>query len=74
MDWFAVRHVIKNHDLYEERITLWRSKDADDAIEEPRWRQTSTSAYGTTPLSSCFRRSSRSDSATHQPTGLKCSH
>jgi hypothetical protein len=32
MDWFAVRHVVKNHDAYEERVTLWNSQDADEAI------------------------------------------
>ena len=32
MDWFAVRHVIKNADAYEERITLWQAEDADQAI------------------------------------------
>jgi hypothetical protein len=32
MDWFAVRHVVKNRDAYEERVTLWHSQDADEAI------------------------------------------
>ena len=32
MDWFAVRHVIKNRDAYEERSTLWRATSAEDAI------------------------------------------
>jgi hypothetical protein len=32
MGWFAVRHVIKNDDAYEERITVWQATSAEDAI------------------------------------------
>ncbi len=32
MKWFAVRHVIKNEDAYEERITFWQAGSADEAI------------------------------------------
>jgi hypothetical protein len=31
MKWFAVRHVIKNDDAYEERITLWQAESAEEA-------------------------------------------
>jgi|GEM_PF-6623242 len=32
MRWFAVRHVIKNADAYEERITVWEAASAEEAI------------------------------------------
>ncbi len=32
MEWFAVRHVIANEAAFEERITLWRTASAEDAI------------------------------------------
>jgi hypothetical protein len=34
MDWFAVRHVARNQDAYEERITLWQAENAEDAIKQ----------------------------------------
>ena len=74
MDWFAVRHVIKNHDLYEERITLWRSKDADDAIRRAAVEADQYVGLWDDAAVLMLPASSRSDSATHQPTGLKCSH
>jgi hypothetical protein len=32
MGWFAIRHVVKNADAYEERITLWESGSFAEAI------------------------------------------
>jgi hypothetical protein len=32
MGWFAVRHVVKNHDAYEERVTLWHAADENEAV------------------------------------------
>jgi hypothetical protein len=30
--WFAIRHVIENERSFEERITLWEARSADEAI------------------------------------------
>lgn len=32
MSWFSVRHVIRNNDSFEERITLWEASSPDEAI------------------------------------------
>ncbi len=50
MEWFAVRHVIKNDDAYEERITLWRADSAEDAIDRAEAEAASYAWEGTEPL------------------------
>jgi hypothetical protein len=32
VEWFALRHIIKNKDAYEERITLWHADSFEEAI------------------------------------------
>jgi hypothetical protein len=34
MDWYAVRHVVANGNLFEERVTLWRAASAEKAIAQ----------------------------------------
>lgn len=50
MNWFAVRHVIKNQDAYEERITLWRAANADEAIACAEAEAATYAGDGTQPL------------------------
>src|SRR3979490_228378 len=50
MDWFAVRHVIKNEDAYEERITLWRAASFQDAIARAEAEAATYAWEGTEPL------------------------
>lgn len=32
VEWYAVRHVVQNADAFEERVTLWRAANAEEAI------------------------------------------
>jgi hypothetical protein len=50
MPWFAVRHVIKNKDSYEERITVWRADSFDDAIAHAQAEAAAYAWEGTEPL------------------------
>lgn len=50
MDWFAVRHVIKHQDAYEERVTLWQASSAEDAIARAEAEAAEYSWEGTEPL------------------------
>ncbi|HET8893356.1 MAG TPA: hypothetical protein VFM96_04605 [Gaiellaceae bacterium] len=34
--WFAVRHIVRNGRMFEERITLWRASDFQAAIAAAR--------------------------------------
>ena len=51
MEWFAVRHVIKNDDAYEERITLWRAESPEEAISRAQAEAAKYAWEGTEPLS-----------------------
>jgi hypothetical protein len=50
MAWFAVRHVIKNADAYEERITVWDSESAEEAIARADVEASEYAWEGTEPL------------------------
>jgi hypothetical protein len=50
MEWFAVRHVIKNEDAYEERITLWRADSFEDAVARAEAEAAEYAWEGTEPL------------------------
>jgi hypothetical protein len=56
MAWFAVRHVVKNADAYEERITVWDAESADEAIAHAEAEAADYAWEGTEPLSlyQCF--------------------
>jgi len=51
MGWFAVRHVIKNEDAYEERITVWQAESAKEAIARAESEAAEYAWEGTKPLS-----------------------
>lgn len=48
MGWYAVRHVVQNGDAYEERITLWRAVNFDEAIARAREEATGYAAMDRT--------------------------
>jgi hypothetical protein len=50
MSWFAVRHVIKNRNAYEERITLWQAVSAEDAVARAEAEAAEYAWEGTEPL------------------------
>jgi hypothetical protein len=50
MNWFAVRHVIKNEDAYEERITIWRAASAEEAVARAETEAATYAWEGTQPL------------------------
>jgi hypothetical protein len=50
MSWFAVRHVIKNEDAYEERITLWQATTFEEAIGRAEAEVVTYAWEGTQPL------------------------
>jgi hypothetical protein len=51
MGWFAVRHVIRNRDAYEEQITLWRADSFEEAITRAEAEAVDYAWEGTEPLS-----------------------
>jgi hypothetical protein len=51
MGWYAVRHVIKNGEAYEERITLWRADSFDHAIARAEVEAADYAWEGTEALS-----------------------
>jgi hypothetical protein len=51
MAWFGVRHVIKNEDAYEERITGREAHSHDDAIARAEAEAADYAWEGTEPLS-----------------------
>ena len=51
MGWYAVRHVIKNEDAYEERITVWEAASAEEAIARAESEAAEYAWEGTEPLS-----------------------
>src|SRR5438067_6449045 len=57
MDWFAVRHFVKNDDAYEEWITLWSAESADEAVKKAEAEAEEYVWEGTTlpPLFQSFR-------------------
>ena len=50
MGWFAVRHVVRNEDAYEERITVWEAESADKAIARAEAEAADYAWEGTEPL------------------------
>ena len=51
MGWFAVRHVVKNADAYEERITVWQAESAEEAIARAESEAAEYAREGAEPLS-----------------------
>lgn len=50
MAWFGVRHVLKNDDAYEERVTIWQAQSHEDAIARAEAEAADYAWEGTEPL------------------------
>jgi hypothetical protein len=50
MSWYAVRHIIKNADHYEERITVWEADSFGTAIARAEAEASEYAWKGTEPL------------------------
>jgi hypothetical protein len=50
MTWFAVRHLVKNQDAYEERITVWEAASQEEAIARAEAEAADYVWEGTEPL------------------------